>query len=167
VRLWSANAVVAEELRCRAQETDPPFSVERLLDEASPGAVVAGHDLPEGIDEVVAVTPDGAVILHRCGLVAYALRFAVAHAIAHILLDVDEGHLRPGPLVDDERESRADALALELLAPDRLLQPKIVFWPSGSEDIYAEQLERISVHFGVPLAAIDQRIRQLEQSANL
>jgi len=166
VRIWSANVVVAEELRCRAHETEPPFSVEKLLDSASPGAVVVAHDLPEGVDEVVAVMPEGAVIVHRCGLVAFALRFAIAHAIAHILLDVDEGHLRPGPIIDDERETRADDLALEILAPDRLLRPRVVFWPSPDAD-YAEQLELIALHFGVPSEAIDQRIRQLERGANL
>jgi hypothetical protein len=41
-----------------------------------------------------------------------------------------------------------------------------VFWPSPDAD-YAEQLELIALHFGVPSEAIDQRIRQLERGANL
>lgn len=164
MRVWSKNVAVAEELRTRALQVVPPFSPEALLASACPGAVVVGCDLPDGVDELVAVTPDGVLVLHRADA---DRRLACAHAIAHLVLDVDDGHLRPGPMLDPEREARADDLALELLAPDRLLLERVIFWPTGSADIYEQQLDSIAAHFGVPRASIDSRIRHLERTTEL
>lgn len=159
---------VAEALRNLARETVPPFSVPAILGEAFPDAVVTGHDLPEGIEELVTVTPDGVLVIYRRELSTAERRFAIAHAIGHLLYDVDRGRLVQGALMDADREDRADAFALELLAPDRLMRSRIVFWPDQGADteIYADQVDRIATHFHVPGAVIDQRIRELERLTN-
>lgn len=160
---------VAEALRNLARQFEPPFSVPAILGEAFPDAVVTGRDLPEGIEELVTVTDDGVLVIYRRDLSTAERRFAVAHAIGHLLYDVEHGELVRGAVMDPEREDRADAFARELLAPDRLLISRLIFWPDSGEDaeIYADQVDRIASHFHVPSVVIDQRIRELERLAHL
>jgi Zn-dependent peptidase ImmA (M78 family) len=167
--LLDGNVVaVAEALRNLARQTEPPFSVPAILGEAYPDAVVTGHDLPEGIEELVTVTDDGVLVIYRREMSTAERRFAIAHAICHLLYDVEDGRLLRGDSIDHEREDRADDFAMELLAPDRLLISRIVFWPDqgADADLYADQVDRIAAHFHVPTAPIDKRIRELEQVAN-
>lgn len=153
---------IAHALRHGAGQTTPPYSVPAILGAAFPDAVVTGRELPDGIEEVVAQLDDGPLILYRRELPILDQRFAIAHAMAHLLWDLGCAAY----VVDGDREARADAFALELLAPDEELRERIVFWPVDSgpdRDIYLDQVDRIAARFGVPSSEIDKRIRHLER----
>jgi Zn-dependent peptidase ImmA (M78 family) len=158
---------VAEAIRCQAQQTEPPFSLPEILEGLCLNAVVAEHDLPDGIEEIVSVTADGPLVILRRDLVLSERRFAIAHAIAHLVYDLPALTSRSGRITDEDREIRADWFARELLAPRRCVRPRIVYWPDGVEiDIYDDQLARLASRFQVPSRAIDQQIRELERDAN-
>lgn len=156
---------VASDLRARARQNVPAFSTKAILAEAFPDALVTGRTLPDGIDEVVSITATGPVILYRRELTIPAQRFAIAHAIAHLIFDRDAGVCRPGYVGDPERESRADHFACELLVPFVVLLPMIEAQPtdtvSVSREVYLDHVDDLASRFHVPAWVIDQRIREL------
>lgn len=161
---------VAEKLRALSRQVEPPYSIPLLVAEAAPDVVITGRDLPPGIEEIVTVTDDGPLIIYRRGLSTAERRYAIAHALAHLLFDQDSDGVQAGQPFDAMREQRADAFALELLAPHRLLAPRIVYWPSEAgedREVYMDQVDQIAAQFHVPSAQIDQRIRELERQTKL
>lgn len=168
MRSFDSLVDVAEALRNLARLTGAPFALPAIFGAAWPAGVVTGRVLPAGIEEIVTVTRDGPLIIYRRELPSPERRFAIAHAFSHLLWDLG-GRAKGAGRFDRRCEQRADAFALELLAPDRLLWPLIVFWPhdgGDDSDIYADQVDRIATHFHVPTSAIDRRIRELECSTN-
>lgn len=133
-----------------------------------PLAVITGRALPAGIEEIVSVTADGPLVIYDRALSTAECRFAIAHAIAHLIFDVD-ARLRKGVVIEPMRELRADDFARELLVPDRALIRHIALWPSDGDDFdtYMDQVDMVAATFHVPPAIIDQRIRVLERRAIL
>lgn len=153
---------IAAELRTRAGLAVPAYSTHKIIEACFPGALVTGRPLPDGIEEVVSQTAAGIVILYRRGLPIAAQRFAIAHAIGHLVFDMGAA----APLVDYEREYRADAFAAELLVPRADLEPLVRRYPcqdctSVDHDIYLDQVDEIASLFVVPPTLIDRRIRDL------
>lgn len=157
-------AEVARAIRVAAQQFAPPYSLSAILEVVSAAAVITGCELPDGVEEVVAVTEDGPLILYRRELSTEDRRFALAHAIAHLVYDLDGSAY----VVDDDRERRADEFALELLAPSDEMERKLVYLPEDGEDrsIYMDQVDLIAAHFHVPAPQIDKRIRELNRLGN-
>lgn len=148
---------VAAALRAIAGQAEPPFSVSAIAAIAFPEALVVEHDLPDGVDEVVTATPDGPLVWFRTGLPSDAVRFAVAHAIAHLHWDLFEVQA----VIDAHRENRADLFAIELLVPSAWLRRH-----SWHADITA-LAHRAADLFGAPLLAIHERIRELKRLGEL
>lgn len=117
------------------------------------------------------VTEDGPLIMYRRDLSTADRRFAIAHALAHLLFDFDALGVAPGRPFDAVREARADAFALELLAPHSRMMRHVVFWPlddrGDDREAYMDQVDHIAAAFHVPSGQIDQRIRALERLADL
>ncbi len=156
-------AAVAHTLRCLAGEVDPPFNAYAILEASWPTAVITGRDLPNGVDEVLAVTEDGPLIIYDRSLSTADRRIAIGHAIAHLALDDDHA---PGGIVQEpEREERAEQFARELLVPPQLLLPHVSVWPADGSDphLYLDQVDRLAAAFHVPPSVIDEQIRELEQ----
>lgn len=155
---------LAAEVRTRAGEVSPAFSTNRMVAAWFPDALVAGRVLPAGVLEAVARTPDGPVIIYARGLPSPAHRFAIAHAMAHLLLDGDDAFRQPGQRLERSCEVRADAFADELLVPLDVLASHVDRWPSADpveHEIYLDMVDAISSRFGVLAEVIDRRIRAL------
>jgi Zn-dependent peptidase ImmA (M78 family) len=159
-------AVVADALRSHAGQVVPPFNAYGIIEARWPTAVITGRELPIGIDEVVSITEDGALIIYGRSLSTAERRFAIAHAMAHLMFDL-AGNPRRGVIIEPEREARADRFAQELLVPDRVLMRHLAMWPSDCLDreMYLDQVDHIAATFHVPPDVIDKRIRELETVA--
>jgi len=161
----SSLVEVATELRQRARLQEPPYSTSQIID-ACFDAAVTGRILPDGIDELVTRTDDGYLIVYHRELPIAEQRFAIAHALAHIIFDGDVAGCSIGFAGDPEREARADRFALELLVPLDELAPYVGRWPSDDEaehEAYLDQVDMIASHFNVPACRIDERIRELKR----
>lgn len=155
---------VAAELRNRAGQTVPAFSTRQIVEASFPDTLVTGRVLPDGIREVVSRSPEGPVILYARGLSTGMQRFAIAHALAHLLFDDHRSFCEPGRPGVASVEKRADHFAAELLVPLAELRPHVHCWPSRDEteqEIYLDMVDEISSHFGVVAEVIDRRIREL------
>lgn len=139
-----------------------------IRDAAFPDARITGRELPPGVDELVAVTAEGPLVIYARGLSTAGQRFAIAHALAHLLFDVgvDVHGVQPDEPYDAERETRADAFAFELLCPRCQLLQHIVLWPDSDDDAegYRDQVDQIAAEYHLPPAAIDQQIRELART---
>lgn len=134
-----------------------------MIEACFPGCVVTGRDLPEGIDELVSRTEAGPVIVYRRGLPTCEQRFVIAHAIGHLVFDVDGG-CRVGSVGDADREARADRFAAELLVPlEQLLRMATMNDPEDSvdDDLWQDMIDELAADFGVPRWVIDKRLRSL------
>ena len=143
---------------------EPPYSTNQIIKACFPTTIVAGGKLPSGVDELVKLTPDGPVIMYSRALSGPEQRFAIAHALAHVLFDDARARMRAGYAGDPVREARADMFAVELLAPVAELVPRIEVLPSENGDeheIYLDSVDVIASVFGLPAAVIDARIRDL------
>ena len=159
-------AEVAANLRLRSGQIEPAFSTHKIVEVAFPDALVTGRRLPLGVLEAVARTADGPVILYARGLSPAAQRFAIAHALAHLLFDGDDAFRQPGQPANRAVEERADAFAAELLVPLAELAPYVGRWPSDStldQDLYLDMVDQIASHFVVRSEVVDRQIRQLER----
>lgn len=155
---------IAADLRRRAGQEEPAYSTHKIIETAFPDAVVTGRRLPPGVLEAVSRTSEGPVIIYARGLSAPAQRFAIAHALGHLILDGDEAFRQPGQPRCEMVERRADAFATELLVPLVELEPYVCRWPSSDEhehEIYLDMVDEISSHFGVRCEVVDGRIREL------
>jgi Zn-dependent peptidase ImmA (M78 family) len=152
-------------LRRRAGLTEPSFSTRVIIDECFHGVVVTGRRLPPGIQEIVARTDEGPIIIYSRDLPGAKQRYVIAHAMAHLLFDGAESQCGPGSAGDPACEARADAFADELLVPLDELRPYVGRWPANENDpeheFYLDQCDEIASHFNVPSYVVDKRIRQL------
>ena len=155
---------VAAELRTRAGETQPAFSTRKIIDACFPKLVVTGRELPDGVHEAVARTPEGDILIYGRNLPTAAKRFAIAHGLAHLLFDDGLSACRPGFAGDPDVEARADRFADELLVPLVGLREYVGRFPSDDpieHEFYLDQVDEIASHFHVPSSVIDRRIREL------
>lgn len=145
----AAIAAIAESIRRRSEQHEPAFSTRQMIDVCFPGTKVTGRRLPAGVHDVVCV--DGAafrshraphVILYNRALPSSAQRYAIAHALAHIIFD---GTQAPCSQEHPERERRCDRFADELLVPAGRLREYVCAWPSGDPDeqeVYLDQVDQ-------------------------
>lgn len=155
-------AEIAGTLRALSGQHEPPYSTARILEVSFPTAIVAGRQLPDGIEEAVSATCDGPLIVYRRQSVSDLRRVAEAHAIAHLVFDLE----RQYESCAIKRELRADAFALELLAPDHEVREFFDLlsrqWAHAlTSDVHLDKIDAISSRFHVPTEMIGQRIRHL------
>lgn len=156
--------MIAEAFRVRAEQTEPAFSTSKIIECCFPDAVVTGRSLPPGVHEIVTVTGDGPLIMYQRGLPTPDQRFAIAHAIGHLVFDFRHGRSL-APLNDESVEARADEFAAELLVPLDELAPYVGRFPAPDDpvahELYLDQVDQIASHFHVPARVVDQQIRKL------
>lgn len=158
---------LAASLRLRAGLVEPAYSTSKILRTWFPRSVVLGHPLPPDIDEAVTRTVDGVVIVYRRGMSIGERRFAVSHAIGHLMFDgVRSTPMFRGRGGDAACELRADAFAAELLVPLDELQQRMLIGldPDGAGEhrqIYLDHCDELASIFKVTATLIDQRIREL------
>lgn len=152
---------IAANLRRQSRLYFPPFSTTQLVERCFPDAVVTGRKLPAGVLEAVSRTPQGPVILYARGLSPTMQRYAIAHAIGHLVFD--EGFRNPGEPAIPRVERRADAFADELLVPFEYLEPRVKRYPAPGvrRDLYFDHVDQLASQFSVESTVIDRRIRQL------
>lgn len=155
---------IAADIRTRAGQEQPAFSTRQIIERCFPEVLVTGAHLPDGVDEVFARRESGPVILYKRSLSGPEQRFAIAHAIAHLLFDADGTGASVGCAGDPAREERADRFAMELLAPLAEIRPYVGRYPCDDPDeheLYLDQVDEIASHFVVPAWVIQTQIRQL------
>jgi Zn-dependent peptidase ImmA (M78 family) len=160
----------AADLRMRAGQHEPAYSTRKIIGACFPDVMVTGGTLPDGVDEMVSRRPEGAVIVYSRAISGPAQRFAIAHALAHLLFDDDRARARPGCLGLPFVERRADCFARELLAPLVELAPYVGRWPSADpveHELYLDMVDEIASHFVLPASVIQERIRELQQLTSL
>lgn len=163
-----AIAAIAESLRRRADQTEPAFSTRQIIDVCFPGTKVTGRAMPTGVHEIVCIDEAAFrshraphVIFYNRKLATAYQRYAIAHALAHIIFDGGQGECSNR---DATRELRCDRFADEMLVPlDRLGEYVSMRPPHdpASLDDYLDQVDQIASHFNVPRTVIDKRIREL------
>ncbi len=159
--------LVATDLRRRAGQVEPAFSTRQIVEACFPGTLVTGGALPAGIEEMVSRRREGPVIVYARSLPGPAQRFAIAHAMAHLLFDDASAAACAGRTGIREREEQADAFAAELLAPLVELEPYVGRYASDDpeeHELYLDQVDEIASHFVLPARVIDRRIRELGSS---
>lgn len=159
-----ALAAIAESLRRRSDQTLPSFSTRQIIDACFPGTIVTGRSLPAPVHEMVLVD-EAAFRSHRAPHVVFysralstdAQRYAIAHAVAHIIFD--GGARRTCGTPFDAREQRCDAFADELLVPLEHLREYVSVWrESDDPETYWDQVDQIASHFHVPQPVVHRRI---------
>jgi Zn-dependent peptidase ImmA (M78 family) len=156
----------AAELRQRAGLTQPDYSTRAIMDASFDDVVVTGRRLPAGVHEIVALTAEGRIIIYSRDLPVAKQRYAIAHALAHLIFDGSDNMCGPGFAGDPECEARADRFADELLLPLAELRAHVQRWPVSNEnhpdhEMYLDQCDEIASHFNVPSYVVDKRIREL------
>lgn len=160
----STTVEIAAELRLRAGQIEPPFSTRKIVSACFPKALVTGGQLPALVHEIVTSYPDGPVIVYARSLSGPEQRFAIAHALAHLLFDDAGACMSPGRAGVSDSEARADAFAADLLAPLELLRRLVTRMPSTDSEeheIYLDHVDEIASTFSVPAHVIDSQIRRL------
>lgn len=155
---------VAARLRATAGQTEPAFSTRAIVDACFPDAIVTGRRLPAGIHEAVSRTAAGTLIIYQRDLPTPDQRFAIAHALAHVLFDDARSACRVGFVGDPEAEARADRFAAELLAPLADLIEYVGRQPSddsAEHEFYLDMVDEIASHFHVPSRVVDMQVREL------
>ena len=156
---------VAAALRRFSSQEEPSFSTRKIIADCFPEILVTGRRLPCGVDEIVSVRDHGPVIVYSRSISGPEQRFAIAHALAHLLFGDVQG-ARVGAAGVAWREARADQFAAELLAPLVELEPYVCRWPSADDpeehEIYLDMVDEIASHFVVPSYVIDKQIRLME-----
>jgi Zn-dependent peptidase ImmA (M78 family) len=157
---------VAAELRIKAGQSRPAYSTRAIIDKCFPGTLVTGRVLPQGILEIVSRTSEGPVIIYSRHLAGPRQRYAIAHAMAHLLFDSADSACRPQFTGESAVEERADRFADELLVPLACLKPLVTrhppLRPDGPDhELYLDAVDEISSVFHVPSYVIDRRIRLL------
>ncbi len=154
---------IAADLRRRAVQLTPPFSTKRIIAASMPGIVVTGSKLPDGMDEVVRLHDKRPIIVYQRSLSSPEQRIAIAHGLAHVLFDDETACLRVGSAGIPAIEERADAFAVELLAPLTSVSRFAQHGPSSGDEheIYLDHVDGIASLFAVPSYVIDSQIRRL------
>lgn len=165
-------ARVAASLRRRAMQTSARASTTAIIDTCFPGTRVVGRRLPRGVHDVVVIDDQvwrshraPHVIVYRRDVPTAEQRYAIAHALGHVIFDGTGGHC--GRHFDRDRERRCDRFADELLVPLTHLGRLVTAWPSSDRDaheVYLDLVDRLASRFAVDAAVIDKRIRELPPS---
>jgi Zn-dependent peptidase ImmA (M78 family) len=158
---------VAADLRTRADQHEPAFSTRAIVTACFPDTVVTGRELPRGMHELVTLTESGPMIVYQRRLSAPEQRFAIAHALGHLMFDFDQRGPRCA-LNDPAVEARADAFAAELLVPLARLEEYVGRHPQDIEssidqELYLDQVDEIASHFNVPASVIHRQIARLRR----
>lgn len=138
-----------------------------------PGTIVTGRRLRSGVDETLRVDQSRDwrvgrghrrehVIVYNRDLSAPEQRYAIAHALGHIIFD--GLHHFGCHLYDAACEARADRFADELLVPLEELAPYVCAWPNVDPDeheAYLDQVDLIASHFNVAARVVAKRIQEL------
>lgn len=160
----STSVEIAAALRARAGLTKAPYSTSTIIEHCFPDILVTGFRLPAGVDELVTVAREGPVILYSRALPILEQRYAIAHALAHLIFDDKDVCMRVGRAGVAANEQRADDFGAELLAPLTEVAALARLWPSqDAEDheIYLDHVDQIASRFSVPSGVIDSQIRRL------
>jgi len=155
---------VASGLRRRAKLASPSFSMRKIIEASFPSVHITGGELPDDVDEMLSIRGDGPIIVYKRSLPGPAQRFAIAHALAHLLFDSSKNGVRPGFRGCEKAERQADLFAAELLAPLEVLGTLVDLWPSSDPDeheVYLDQVDDLASSFVVPAAVIDSQIHRL------
>lgn len=142
----------------------PIYDLFDLLEQV--GIKVLFADLAEEIASAcfVADSVGPCVVLNRT-LGLTAVRFAAAHAFAHVLLDLDAERTifdRVAPIVDgDAVEQRADAFAAALLLPGSGVERHLEWLGIDARRHPAVALLGLSEHFGTSIAITAHRLQRL------
>lgn len=164
-----AIATIADSLRRRSEQIEPAFSTRQIIDVCFPGTFVTGRSLPNGVDDIVRIDEAAFrshraphVIVYRRDMPTAEQRYAIAHALGHIIFD---GAAHQGcAAFNAERELRCDRFADELLVPLEELRPYVCAEPSGDrerQETYLDMVDQIASHFHAPTSCIERRIREL------
>jgi Zn-dependent peptidase ImmA (M78 family) len=163
-------ASIAASLRRRAQQVEPAYSTRQIIDACFPGTFVTGRVIPaHGVHDLVAVDEKAFrshraphLIVYRRGLSTGEQRYAIAHALGHIIFD---GANHEGCVdFNRERELRCDRFADELLVPLEELRPYVGAWPTEDPvkyEVFLDMVDQIASHFHVPAAVIMKQISRL------
>lgn len=160
----STTVEIAADIRRRAEQTRAPFSTSRIIETCFPDALVTGFRLPPGVDEIVTLCREGPTILYSRALPVPDQRFAIAHALAHLLFDDASVCMLPGRAGVEAVEARADAFAAELLAPLSEIVADLGRRPSDDpedHELYLDYLEQLASRYGLPVQVIDAQIRRV------
>lgn len=155
---------IAADLRFRSSQFEPRYSTRLIIESCFEDTLVTGRHLPAGVLEAVSRTPDGPVIVYSRSLPPPHQRYAIAHALGHLLFDGPNAFRQPGQCLDVAAEARADAFADELLVPLRDLAAHVDIWPSDDpvqNEIYLDSVDEIASEFGVLSDVIQRRVRML------
>jgi IrrE N-terminal-like domain len=166
---YPALGAIAASLRRRSGQVKPRYSTRQIIESCFPGTIVTGRTLPAVCHESVSVDEAAFrshraphVIVYQRALSGPEQRYAIAHAVAHIIFDGKRGC----DTHDAARELRCDRFADELLAPIEELNRFIKVWPSRdlqANETYLDQVDQIASHFVLPASVIDQRIQSLHR----
>lgn len=160
---------IARSLRRRADQTEPKFSTRQIIDACYPGTIVTGRRLRYGLEEVVKVDRKAFrthraphIIVYNRDLPTDQQRYAIAHALGHVIFD--GGERIACDKSEELREERCDRFADELLVPLDELKPYVCAWPSKEperHETYLDMCDEIASHFHVPRSVIERRIAEL------
>jgi Zn-dependent peptidase ImmA (M78 family) len=142
----------------------------QIIEACFPGTIVTGRRFDADVDEMVRVDRQ-AFRTHRAPHVIYYnrdlptshQRYAIAHALGHIIFD---GARRRGCAEDQLRELRCDRFADELLVPLSELRQYVCAWPStepSHQETYLDMVDQIASQFHVPSPVILGRIAELHR----
>lgn len=166
------NAIteIATSLRRRSEQLEPPYSTRQIIETCFPGTVVTGRMLDRATDEVVQVDQH-AFRSHRAPhIIVYnrrrstaARRYAIAHALAHIIFDGKRWRNRHA---NPDAELRCDRFADELLVPLAVLREYVCKWPDDPDrETFLDMRDQIASHFHVPSKVIARQIAELRRAA--
>lgn len=155
---------IAAELRRTAKQTKPPYSTSQIISICFPDALVTGYRLPPGVKEIVSSCSDGPTILYSRSLSGPEQRYAIAHALAHLLFDDRRSCMRPGRAGLPKHELRADFFGAEVIAPLSDVRRVAERGPSRDpeeNEIYLDHVDQLASVFNAPARVIHAQIRRI------
>jgi Zn-dependent peptidase ImmA (M78 family) len=158
---------IAAELRRKAKQTKAPYSTSKIVSTCFPDALVTGYRLPPKVDEIVSSCSEGPTILYSRALPGCEQRYAIAHALAHLMFDKRRACMRVGVAGLPKHELRADFFGAEVIAPLSDIREMVSVGPSKDpedHEIYLDQVDQIASHFNAPPRVIHAQIRRIGTS---
>jgi Zn-dependent peptidase ImmA (M78 family) len=158
---------IAAELRCQAGQTKAPYSTSKIVATCFPDALVTGYRLPPKVDEIVSSCSEGPTILYSRALPVSEQRYAIAHALAHLMFDKRSACMRPGRAGLPKHELRADFFGAEIIAPLKDVRELAERGPSKDpeeHEIYLDHADQLASHFNAPVRVIHAQIRRIGRS---